>query len=679
MVDILLFTPKKTLTARENLKAFIRLCREELTVFGEDLDWEAPVWPKVAVFAKLGVKTRKPKPHEIMDDAFIDFAKAYFRYQQGHKPTQAKSDLKALKALEAALLQVTGSASVEGISIAVLDQAAQLAKAHYSVGAAYHCGRELSRLARFVSDHRLVGGAVHDWKSPIRRPDDKNKTGKHGQAVRDSKLPDEIALNAMAEIFANDPYDPRDVFTSSVFAMLMCAPSRISEVLALPVDCEVVEKDRKGVERYGWRFYAGKGYEGDIKWIPTPMVSVAKEAVRRLKGLSENARAFAKWAEEHDDEFFPHPDCPDVDQDCPLSIHQVAQALGLKSDTRLAAYQSLVSRGLATEDGVYSLRKLWRYVQARLPDDFPWFDKGKGVKYSQALVVLNKNQLSRQRTTIPVELQKPNANLFNNDLQPREHLGPGNNHKSIFDRHGYRTPSGERLKMTSHQVRHLLNTMAQRGGLSNLEIAKWSGRASVKQNRVYNHMTDEELVGLAERIDPSAGLFGPLEKVERYQPISTVEFNGLARGAAHVTEYGYCVHDYTMSPCEKYRDCLNCTEHVCIKGDTANLERIKVRLERVERLHAEASKAVQRGEMGADRWFQYHEKTLQRLRELVNILENPELEDGTYVKLAGNDFSLVKRVMRKKEIEHAGERARHIAKVERIEKILGGGFGEASD
>lgn len=38
----------------------------------------------------------------------------------------------------------------------------------------------------------------------------------------------------------------------------MSAPSRITEVLSLPADCEVFEKDREGIERYGWRFLQGK-------------------------------------------------------------------------------------------------------------------------------------------------------------------------------------------------------------------------------------------------------------------------------------------------------------------------------------------------------------------------------------------------------------------------------------
>ena len=96
-------------------------------------------------------------------------------------------------------------------------------------------------------------------------------------------MPNSIALEALAEIFANNPTDERDIFTTSVFAMLMSAPSRITEILSLPVDCEYMEVDRDGVERYGSRFFSGKGFEGDIKWIPTAMVSVAKEAISRIR------------------------------------------------------------------------------------------------------------------------------------------------------------------------------------------------------------------------------------------------------------------------------------------------------------------------------------------------------------------------------------------------------------
>ena len=156
MANLFQFKPKAEVTAEENLSAFIDKCRNELTVFGTDLNWSAFVWPKVAVFAKMGVTTRKPAQEQLMDDNFVDFAKAYFRYQQGHKPTGTKNELKALRALESALIQVNGNASIVGLSMDCLDEAAVITKQHYSDGAAYHCGREIERLAAFVTTHHLI-------------------------------------------------------------------------------------------------------------------------------------------------------------------------------------------------------------------------------------------------------------------------------------------------------------------------------------------------------------------------------------------------------------------------------------------------------------------------------------------------------------------------------------------
>lgn len=677
MSNVLLFRPQAENRAEENLRSFIKFCKTELTVFGKDLNWNATTWPNVVTFAKLGVITRKPEPEQIIDDDFIQFAKAYFRYQQGHKPTKAKNEGRALRALEAALLQVNGNAHIAGISIPVLDEAAKLGLENYSKGVAYQCGRELERLANFVSEKKLVAIDVGNWCSPIRRPGDTVRTGAKAKKEREAKLPNELALNALAEVFSNCPERDRDIFTTSVFAMLMAAPSRISEVLALPVDCEYEEKDRNGVLRYGWRFFSGKGADGDIKWIPTTMVGVAKEAVARARTLSEDARELARWIEENPNKFYRHAKCPKVEEDVSLTMEQACQALGLNCETRKAARTSLYNRKLAQEDGVHTLSSLWQHTLTRLPEGFPWFDKAKRVKCSNALFLLNKTQLHDAKATLPVELVIPSATFFNNDLSPREALG-ADKHQSIFDRHGYQNSNGDRLKLTSHQARHLLNTIAQRGGLSNLEIAKWSGRADVKQNRTYNHMSEYEMLALGEKIDPSKELFGPSEIPLINLPVTTQEFNALEQGAAHVTLYGYCVHDYTMSGCEKYRDCINCTEQVCVKGDDERLNRIKEKLAKTERLYAKALGAVNAGEMGADRWFEYHEKTVSRLRELVTILESPEVQDGAQIKLRGNDFSQLRRVVQKKSVEAVeqdekeSEQSRLLGE---MANILGGGLG----
>ena len=88
-----------------------------------------------------------------------------------------------------------------------------------------------------------------------------------------------------------------------------------------------------------------------------------------------------------------------------------------------------------------------------------------------------------------------------------------------------------------------------------------------------------------------------------------------------------------MSPCDKYRDCLNCTEQVCVKGDAARYARIRARVEQVQACCDTARKEMERGTAGADRWLEYNLKTLARGRELVALLESDEVEDGALIKL----------------------------------------------
>jgi hypothetical protein len=276
-----------------------------------------------------------------------------------------------------------------------------------------------------------------------------------------------------------------------------------------------------------------------------------------------------------------------------------------------------------------------------------------------------------------VILWAPTVNVFNNDLSPRESLksdSPKNIHKNIFDRWGYKSKEGQPLHLKSHQARHLLNTIANRGGLSQEQIAKWSGRADPKQNRVYNHMDEFENVALAEALDTSLELFGPKGEVSQFVPITAQEFNLMERGPVHVTEFGICVHDWILTPCEKFQTCLICEEHVCVKGDGERLKRIKARLAEVEKDYAEARDSIAKGLKGADRWYESHEKIVIRLRQLVKILENPNLPDGSQIKLRdGKDYSHLRRAIRSKADDALQQNAPDADLLSEMSELLGGG------
>lgn len=672
MADIFHFVPKSQLDAKANLEQFIDKCKKELTVFGKDLNWDDWLWSKAGNFTKIGVHSRSTDVVDKLDEKFIDFAKAYFRYQQGHKPTGTKNELKALRGIEKALIQFFGSACIEDLTMAVLDEAAQMIKSHYSAGAAYHGGRELERLAAFVSNKRLISRDLSSWKSPVLRKKDEIQTGAEAKARREKKLPSDDALNALAEIFSNSPSLPRDIFTSSTFAMLMSAPSRISEVLDMPVDCEVEETDSRGKVRYGWRFYSGKGFGANIKWIPTEMVGIAKEAVRRITELTAESRKLAKWIESNETIFYRHSNCPDVADEEKLTALQVCQALGLSTKGKYSAQSSLSSAKLDNKDYVYTLNSLWLHVLSCQPKDIR-VSGGRKIKYSDSLFCMRRNQISTQHNASPVIIWMPTNNVFNSDLSPRESLKT-DYHQSIFDRNNYLTVDGKRFKLTSHQARHLLNTMAQRGGLSQFAIAKWSGRADPNQNRTYNHMSEYEMVARAEKLDTTLTLFGPSGEVGLNLPVTIQEFNTLERGAVHITEFGLCVHDFTMTPCDKYRDCINCAEQVCIKGDADKLGRIKRRLEEVEKQSLASEKALSEGISGADRWYEYHKNTLKHLKQLVSILENPNVEVGAQIKLRNDKaFSPLRRAVESKLAKDENSSERLV--LQDISQLLGGGLG----
>jgi hypothetical protein len=141
--------------------------------------------------------------------------------------------------------------------------------------------------------------------------------------------------------------------------------------------------------------------------------------------------------------------------------------------------------------------------------------------------------------------------------------------ENIFTRHRYIGPEGKALHLRSHQPRHLLNTIGQRNGMSDLDLAKWSGRSLVTQNPVYNHVSEDEMLRKAETLDISTigSQAFMIDSVKPNLPVTPGMINLWEHGAVHATEFGYCVHDYMMSPCDKFRDCINCNEQVCVKGE----------------------------------------------------------------------------------------------------------------
>jgi len=153
---------------------------------------------------------------------------------------------------------------------------------------------------------------------------------------------------------------------------------------------------------------------------------------------------------------------------------------------------------------------------------------------------------------------------------------------------------------------------------------------------------DDDYVALARQ----TGVGGVLEKIRAHTPVTFSDLEAIGEGIAHVTEYGFCVHDFSMLPCQRHRDCLNCTEQVCIKGDDEKLDRLKKQRDGIRLQLNKTQQASEDEVYGADRWSQHQLQTLEQAEKLIQLLESPDLEDGAIIKLSNDqEFSPLNRAL----------------------------------
>ncbi|MCP4116189.1 MAG: hypothetical protein GY737_12430 [Desulfobacteraceae bacterium] len=319
MPDLIQFVPKDQCDAADNLNAFIDLCRNELTIFGADLNWDADLWDVTPWIFRSGRKgrtaltwsnhdTSKQKMGGLLSQPFLSFAKSYMRYQHGMRPTKIVGfRLSALRALERSLMELHGDSKVEKADIETFNRSAQLVRDKFESSTSYRIGSQLEMISHFLVENKLVVDSFI-WKNPLKRSRDNNRVGKKADNARLNKLPSEAGLESLPHVY-NLAIDAPDIIATSIVAVLCGASDRINEVFRLPVDCEVHEKRSTGEEAYGLRWWPSKGADPMVKWIIGTMADVVKDAISKLRKETEEARRMARWYEEHPGRVYLTEDC----------------------------------------------------------------------------------------------------------------------------------------------------------------------------------------------------------------------------------------------------------------------------------------------------------------------------------------------------------------------------------
>lgn len=672
MADIIQFIPRVECDAKANLQGFIALCRDELTVLGADLDWNSNYWnvtkylerkgtkgPFAFIFNNYdsaGIKLRSATEAVPMAQPFLDFAKSYMRYQHAWKRTTGYVlRLTALRVLEKALIERNddGIPHVEKVDPHVLFRAIQIFQEN-NPRSAYHVAVQLKLIADLLVKFRLTA-VPFIWKNPLKRPDEhNNRVGNKSEEARAAKLPSTETLQALARAF-HEAVAPVDVVSTSIAALMMCSPDRINEVLRLPVNCENTFV-HNGKEQYGLRWWPSKGAEPMVKPVISTMVETARTALERIRKHTEEARRIAIWYERNPGKLYLPRYLEHLRGNEYLSTPEICEVVGFATNSAACVWakankvrfikEERPRNGIGRPGNLYRFDDIEKAVIKMLPDNFDIYDKSTGLKYSEALCIFPKNFFHVGKGNMHCMFEVISSNVIN--IQ----LGSSANHDktSVFSRLGILDADGNPYKIRTHQFRHFLNTLAQKKNVDQLIIAMWSGRKDVRQNRSYDNRTPEEVLELMRQGDIS-NTNGELIEIIPNVPMTREQYMEMRYPTVHTTQFGFCVHDWSMIPCQKHRACLDCTEHKCIKGDMKKTARIRECLMDAEQQLARDEEALVEGYIGADRWLELNRKRVDRLRNLVEIFDNPDFPEGTVIELTvENEYSPIGMALNERQM-----------------------------
>jgi hypothetical protein len=225
---------------------------------------------------------------------------------------------------------------------------------------------------------------------------------------------------------------------------------------------------------------------------------------------------------------------------------------------------------------------------------------------SDTLLIAPRNLFHPGRATIPL-LVDPLLQIQLTDFL----AGRGSDIRSIFARLGLKEVDGQACRLTTHQFRHWLTDLADKGGMPRTQLTRWLGREHDADTLAYLHMTPDERLKWARGAITSGAVIGAVADV--YHQIAVTDAADADRfldghiQAVHVTPYGLCVHDFALTPCAFHLNCLRgCPDYLVDPADEVQ----RATLVQLKRRTGEALAAARQAGTVADAWVRAHEETL---------------------------------------------------------------------
>lgn len=430
--------------------------------------------------------------------------------------------------------------------------------------------RRVLQLTSFLGKHGICPNLKYTPQTA--RQKDNNVHLLADQEKRRDKLPSKQALEGLADIFANHDIETRDRLRIAAIAILIATGFRVSELLTLPENCEVYEKNGNQL-RYGIRYFADKSGDGvqgrAVRWLTNAQAELAQRAISELRDLTLRARERAKTLEVQ----FPRVCIPSYEDKEFITVSELGIAIN-SSSTSYTRRLMRTKKVSLINDSLYKVSEIEQMLsQWQQPLYTVKIDHNKEQKLSETLLLHFRNTFQSKKPTNTLIVESWIIQHINDAIGLRTN-------QSLFKLYNITEENGETCSISSHQFRHWLNDLADKGGLPIDQLTRWMGRKNSRDTQAYRHATVDERIDWLKDELKEGHLSGDIANL--YINLPDDERDTFLDGqiqAVHITPLGYCVHDFAIEPCPYHLNCLGgCSHYLRKKGDEAersNLIRIR--------------------------------------------------------------------------------------------------------
>lgn len=587
--------------------------------------------PRQLMFTRFQDETPLPTP-------YADVIKSWIVIEGG-SPASMWKRLRAAKFLWEALCRrreaADGQAFMwETLCETDLSEMETMLRSKYADGTVCQAVDNMISLADFLTQRSICRPLYYTIQTPW--PGRANQIEIVKQAGKLGKLPSRRALDGLADLYHNLAVDPPDRLMAAAMAILVVTGFRIGELLTLPEACEV-EEERHGRKSYGLRYYKekarGREYLFAVRWLTPLQAELARKAIAEIRQITAQARARARVLEASPDRI-PIPGYTPEER---INSDELAEILGFQ---HRESVWNLVRRGLPRHKrrriGLgygydFIIGEVESYLLQLKVDPFWTLDRQDGSKQllSETLLIIPRNFYKSYTNPMRLLVEPVTLGHVQQFLAGRSGL------PSAFERFKIREEDGTFCRLTSHQFRHWLNDLADKGGLPVDVLSRWMGRENPRDTEAYRHATVDERLQWVKQGIKEGSIQGTV--AHAYLELPLAERDDFLDGqvqAVHLTPMGICVHDFAIEPCPYHLNCVRgCPDYLRRKGNSQERRHLlQIQADTEKALASARRHMAETGAETAQAWVSHHEEMLQGIKAALAVDGEETVPDGAYIK-----------------------------------------------